>query len=180
MTEPIYDVRSFWELLEKRAAATPDRPMLIDAADRRVTFAEFKAWAERAAAGFHAMGIGEDTVVTWQLPTRIETLVASFALSRLGAIQNPIIQIYREREVGFALAQMRSEFVLVPGVWRNFDYVGMIERLSVRSACATEDRRGVRLVAGGRPVDAAAATGTARERGRRADQVGVLHVRHDL
>src|SRR5438552_15139916 len=130
MTEPIYDVRSFWELLEKRAAATPDRPMLIDAADRRVTFSEFKSRAGRAAAGFHAMGIGEDTVVTWQLPTRIETLVASFALSRLGAIQNPIIQIYREREVGFALAQMRSEFVLVPGVWRNFDYVGMIERLS--------------------------------------------------
>ena len=130
MTEPIYDVRSFWELLEKRAAATPDRPMLIDAADRRVTFAEFKAWAERVAAGFRAMGIGEDSVVTWQLPTRIETLVASFALSRLGAIQNPIIQIYRDREVGFALAQMRSEFVLVPGVWRNFDYVAMVERLS--------------------------------------------------
>src|SRR5437762_3038827 len=130
MTEPIHDVFSFWDLLEKRAAARPDRLMLIDARDRRVTFSEFKAWAERVAAGFHAMGIDEDTVVTWQLPTRIETLVASFALSRLGAIQNPIIQIYREREVGFALAQMRSEFVLVPGVWRNFDYVGMIERLS--------------------------------------------------
>ena len=130
MTEPIYDVRSFWELLEKRAAATPDRTMLIDAADRRVTFAEFKTWAERAAAGFCAMGIRENSVVTWQLPTRIETLVASFALSRLGAVQNPIIQIYREREVGFALAQMRSEFVLVPGVWRNFDYVDMVERLS--------------------------------------------------
>ena len=130
MTEPIHDVRSFWELLEKRADATSDRPMLFDAADRRVTFSEFKAWAERAAAGFRALGIGENSVVTWQLPTRIETLVASFALSRLGAIQNPIIQIYREREVGFALAQMRSDFVLVPGVWRNFDYVDMVERLS--------------------------------------------------
>ena len=106
MTEPIYDVRSFWELLEKRAAATPDRTMLIDAADRVVSFAEFKSWAERAAAGFHAMGLRENTVVTWQLPTRIETLVASFALSRLGAIQNPIIQIYREREVGFAIRRV--------------------------------------------------------------------------
>jgi len=77
MTEPIHDVRSFWELLEKRAAATPDRPMLFDAADRRVTFSEFKAWAERAAAGFRELGIGENSVVTWQLPTRIETLVAS-------------------------------------------------------------------------------------------------------
>jgi hypothetical protein len=25
---------------------------------------------------------------------------------------------------------MRSEFVLVPGVWRNYDYVAMVERLS--------------------------------------------------
>ncbi len=131
MTDPIYDVRSFWELLERRVAATPDGPMLFDATDRTVTFAEFKAWAERTAAGFAALGVGENTVVTWQLPTRIETLVASFALSRLGAIQNPIIQIYREREVGFALKQMQSEFVLVPGTWRNFDYVKMVNDLSV-------------------------------------------------
>ena len=130
ITEPIYDVRSFWELLERRVAATPDRPMLIDADDRVVSFAEFKAWAERTAAGFHDLGVREGTVVTWQLPTRIETLVASFALSRLGAVQNPIIQIYREREVGFALQQMGSEFVLVPGTWRNFDYVKMIEELT--------------------------------------------------
>ena len=61
---------------------------------------------------------------------RIETLVASFALCRLGATQNPIIQIYREREVGFALQQMQSDLVLVPGTWRNFDYVKMVEDIT--------------------------------------------------
>ena len=97
MSEPITDARTFWELLERRVDATPDRPMLIDGADRRLTFAQFKERAERTAAGFAAMGIGEGTPVTWELPTRIETVLASFALSRLGAVQNPIIQIYRDR-----------------------------------------------------------------------------------
>src|SRR5258708_37513843 len=115
MPEPNYDGGPCWGLLGKGGAAAPDRLMLSVAADRRVTFSEFKSRAERAAAGFHAMGIGEDTGVTWQLPTRIEKLVASFPLSRLGAIQNPIIQIYREPEVGFALAHVRSAVVLVPG-----------------------------------------------------------------
>lgn len=126
----IYDARSFWELLERRVAASPDAPMLQDVDDREITFAEFKAWAERVAAGLAEIGIGEGSHVTWQLPTRIETVVASFALSRLGAIQNPIIQIYREREVGFAIRQTKAELVIVPGVWRGFDYVAMVERIA--------------------------------------------------
>jgi len=130
MSEQLYDARTFWELLEQRVAATPDQPMLLDADDRSVTFAEFKAWAERVAAGFNAMGVREGSHVTWQLPTRIETVVASFALSRLGAVQNPIIQIYREREVSFAIRQTKAELVLVPGTWRGFDYVAMVERIA--------------------------------------------------
>ena len=91
MTGQILDARTFWELLERRAEATPDRPLLIDDTGRTLTCAEFRDWTERVAAGFAAMGIGEGTAVTWVLPTRIETLVTSFALSRLGAVQNPII-----------------------------------------------------------------------------------------
>ncbi len=130
MSEPIYDARTFWELLERRVAMTPDRTMLIDAADRTVTFAEFKAWTERVAAGLQAMGIGSGSHVTWQLPTRIETIVASFALARLDAVQNPIIQIYRDREVGFAIKQTGADLVLVPGTWKGFDYVDMVERVT--------------------------------------------------
>jgi acyl-CoA synthetase (AMP-forming)/AMP-acid ligase II len=130
MVEPLYDARTFWELLDRRAAATPDHPMLLDAADRRLTFAEFRDRVERVAAGFHSMGVGQGSHVTWQLPTRIETIVASFALSRLGAVQNPIIQIYREREVGFAIRQTEAEMVLVPGTWRGFDYVAMVDNIA--------------------------------------------------
>ncbi len=126
---------SFWSLLEHRIAQTPDRPMLIDSADGRiVTFAEFRDQAERVAAGFAAMGVREGTPVTWVLPTRIETVVASFALSRLGAVQNPIIHIYREKEVGFCIRQTAAELVLVPGTWAGFDYTEMVKNCTADAA----------------------------------------------
>lgn len=104
--------------------------MLLDAYNRRFTFREVRDWAERVAAGFHEMGIGEGTRVTWQLPTRVETVVASFALSRLGAVQNPIIHIYRDREVGFCIRQTQADFVLAAGEWRGFDYTAMAHRVT--------------------------------------------------
>ena len=129
MSEPIYDARSFWELLQRRVAATPDTMMLVDDADRRLTFAEFADRAERVAAGLQTMGVGEGTPVTWVLPTRIETVLLSFALSRLGAVQNPIIHIYRRREVEFCVRQTGAELVVHPGVWSGFDYGAMVDEI---------------------------------------------------
>ena len=129
MSEPIYDARSFWDLLCRRVAATPDTKMLIDGSGRSVTFAEFRDQSERVAAGLLDLGVGEGTPVTWVLPTRIETVLLSFALSRLGAVQNPIIHIYRKREVGFCIRQTRAELVVHPGVWNGFDYGGMVDEI---------------------------------------------------
>jgi acyl-CoA synthetase (AMP-forming)/AMP-acid ligase II len=130
MSNVIYDVGSMWELVEARAAASADHRMLVDESDRQVTFGEFRDRCEVVAAGLHAMGVGPSTVVSWQLPTRIETIVLSTALARLGAVQNPIIHIYREREVAFALAQTGAAFFFVPGVWKDFDYVAMADKIA--------------------------------------------------
>jgi len=116
---------TLWELMERRAAATPDDLMLADDEGRRVTFGEFLEWTERVAAGLHALGIREGTVVSWQLPTRLETIAVSMALARLGAVQNPIIHLYREREVASLLRTTGARWFLIPGVWRGFDYAAM-------------------------------------------------------
>jgi cyclohexanecarboxylate-CoA ligase len=129
VTGAIYDVGSMWQLVEARAAASGGRQMLVDESGRTLTFGEFRGRCEVVAAGLHAMGIGPSTAVSWQLPSRIETIVLSFALARLGARQNPIIHIYREREVAFALAQTEAEFFFVPGVWKDFDYVAMADKI---------------------------------------------------
>ena len=125
MSEPIYDVGSMWELVERRADASPDGLMLVDEWDRRMTFGEFRDRSARVAAGLHAMGIGPGAPVSWQLPSRMETVVLSMALARLGAVQNPILHIYREREVAFALRQTGSRHLFVPGEWRGVDFPAM-------------------------------------------------------
>ncbi len=139
--------RTLWELVERRAAASPDHPMLIDAEDRVLTFGQFRRRVEEVAAGLHRRGVGEGSVVSWQLPTRIESVVLSLALSRLGAVQNPIIHLYREREVGFALRQTGASMFFVPGEWRGTDFVALAERALEGSAARPE----VVVVDGGLP-----------------------------
>ncbi|MDT3440441.1 AMP-binding protein [Pseudofrankia sp. BMG5.37] len=124
------DVATLWGLLARRAELTPDAPLLLaDTRDGeggpvRVTCAELVARAERVAAGLsERYAVAAGTAVCWQLPTRIETVVLSMALARLGAVQVPIIHIYREREVAVALGATRAALFCVPGVWRGTDYV---------------------------------------------------------
>ncbi|MFD9412376.1 AMP-binding protein [Streptomyces sp. NPDC059989] len=128
---------TLWELITRRAALTPDTTALIEAAedpaaDRRLTFGELRDRSERVAAGLHDLGVRPGTVVAWQLPTRIETVLLSVALARIGAVQSPVIPFYRDREVGFALQESKAEYFAVPGVWRGFDYPAMARRLGAR------------------------------------------------
>ncbi|WNI23186.1 AMP-binding protein [Streptomyces sp. ITFR-16] len=120
---------TFWELIERRAALTPDRPFLIQD-DRTLTFGALRERGERVAAGLYGMGVRPGDVVAWQLPTRVETVLLSFALTRLGAVQTPVIPFYRDRETGFALRESKAAFFAVPGVWRGYDHTAMAERLS--------------------------------------------------
>ncbi|GAA3253124.1 AMP-binding protein [Streptomyces lavendulae] len=128
---------TLWELVSRRADRTPDAPVLIEAAedpadDRTLTFGALRERAERAAAGLYGMGVRPDTVVAWQLPTRIETVLLSLALARIGAVQSPVIPFYRDREVGFALREAKAGFFAVPGVWRGFDHTAMAARIGAR------------------------------------------------
>jgi acyl-CoA synthetase (AMP-forming)/AMP-acid ligase II len=117
--------KSLWELIEARVARTPDKVMAVDEQDRTWTYAEFHAWCERVAAGLAARGVGEGTNVSWILPSRIEAFVLVGALARLGAVQNPILPIYRQREVAFITRQTGCRLLVVPGVFRGFDYAEM-------------------------------------------------------
>ncbi|MFE6686714.1 class I adenylate-forming enzyme family protein [Streptomyces sp. NPDC057743] len=144
-------IGTLWELVEYRARASGDVPMFLDEGDGggggAVTFGAVRDAALRAAAGFLALGIGPGTRVMWQLPTRVDTVVASLALARLGAVQAPVIPQLRAREVGFILRDTAARYALVPGVWRGFDHAAMVRG-------AVGEGGGVRVVsvADGLPV----------------------------
>jgi cyclohexanecarboxylate-CoA ligase len=173
--------RTLWELVTRRADLTPDRPVLLQD-DRSLSFGELRARAERVAAGLYDMGVRPGTVVAWQLPTRIETAVLTFALARLGAVQSPIIPFYRDREVGFALRESKAEYFAVPGEWRGFDYTGMARRLGAKGIFEAYDR-----LPDGDPsrLPAPPASGTSVRwiywtSGTTSDPKGVLHTDRSL
>jgi acyl-CoA synthetase (AMP-forming)/AMP-acid ligase II len=124
------EARTLWELVEARAEATPDAVAAVNETGARITFGEYRARALEIAAGLDARGLGEGSVVSWQLPSWVESMVLVAALSRLGAIQNPILPIYREREVGFIARQARAQLLIVPPVFRGFDYEQMARAIA--------------------------------------------------
>jgi acyl-CoA synthetase (AMP-forming)/AMP-acid ligase II len=131
---PNVDGGSLWELVEQRAAATPDAWAAVDEDGRTLTWAEARTEAERVAAGLARHGIGPGDVVSWQLPTWLESKLLVLALARLGAIQNPMLPIYRDREVGFVTRQAKSKLLVVPSTWSGFDFEAMAKEIAASIA----------------------------------------------
>nr|WP_084010450.1 AMP-binding protein [Pseudofrankia sp. DC12] len=190
---------TFWEMVERRAALTPDTELFADGLGRSFTAAQFKVAAERTAVALAGRAIGVGTVVSWQLPTTLESVVLMMALARLGATQNPIIQTLREREVGSITAKAAtSVFVTVPS-WRGFGHGALMSALIAERgavgqlllvdhrAAAAEGRLALPMADAGEPLPPPAppaAPGEARwiytTSGTTADPKGVLHTDHSV
>ena len=118
---------TFWELVVRAAEERPEAPVVSDDHGRSLTRTQLRDAAEATAAALSARGVGPDTVVSWQLPTTIEAAVLLVALARIGAVQNPLIPILREREVSFITQQVGTELLVVPEEWRGFRHGAMAQ-----------------------------------------------------
>ena len=127
---PTYELgSSLWDLIDRRAEATPDLVLAVDEIGRSITFGDYRQRVLETAAGFAALGVVmPGDVVSWILPTWIEATIVTGALDRLGATQNPMLNIYRDREVGFIAAQLRTKWFVVAPQWRGFDYEAMVRQ----------------------------------------------------
>ena len=90
------DARTIWALVDERAHDVPDALLGVDEHGRRLTFGEYRDQSERCAAYLTSVGVTPGTRVAWQLPTCLEAVVLVGALTRIGAVQIPVLPIYRE------------------------------------------------------------------------------------
>jgi cyclohexanecarboxylate-CoA ligase len=127
-SEGLWAGRVITDVLDEVAAASPDKLAAIDARGE-ITYGELKRLSDRAALGLLELGVQPGDVVSFQLPNWIEFLVVHFAVTRIGAVNNPLIPIYRDREVGFMVGLAKSTVIVVPQEFRGYDYPGMVERL---------------------------------------------------
>jgi cyclohexanecarboxylate-CoA ligase len=127
-SQPNFD--TLVELIDHAATTWPERTMLRSRQGDNATFAEYRSRVAEMAGGLAELGVSAGDVVTWILPTWVETVVLAGALSRLGAVQNPIITIYRDREVGFCCKQANASFLITPGEFGGYDFATMGERVA--------------------------------------------------
>jgi cyclohexanecarboxylate-CoA ligase len=106
----------------------PEKTAVVDPF-RRLTYAELACLVDRLALAFLDMGLDTGDVVSFQLPNWNQFIIVQYALSRIGAVGNPLIPIYRQRELRFMLKLAASKVMIIPRTFRDFDYVDMMREL---------------------------------------------------
>ncbi|ARU06442.1 cyclohexanecarboxylate-CoA ligase [Comamonas serinivorans] len=95
----------------------------------RFTYAELARMADRMAVGLHQLGVRAHDVVSCQLPNGWPFTLLYLACARIGAVLNPLMPIFRERELTFMLNHAESRVMVVPQTFRGFGHAAMLQGL---------------------------------------------------
>ena len=125
---------NIYDYLDICLTRCPDKTALtayrLESGDtRRFTYQELATMADRIAIGLSRLGIGRNDIVACQLPNWWQFTLVYLACSRIGAVMNPLMHIFRERELSFMLAHGEVKLLIVPQNFRGFDYEAMAEGL---------------------------------------------------
>lgn len=117
--------------LDACLAACPDKLALTalraeSGEVKRFTYREMARMADRIAVGLSRLGVGKNDVVSCQLPNWWQFTLTYLACSRLGAVLNPLMHIFREHELNFMLRHGEAKVMIAPKTFRGFDFEKMV------------------------------------------------------
>ncbi|NKB55153.1 MAG: AMP-binding protein [Alphaproteobacteria bacterium] len=126
--------RLLTEYLDEAVATNPQRAAVVGYDSRTGkrtvhSYEEFNRIVDRIALGLVSYGIGPGDVVSMQLPNYWQFNALFLACLRIGAITNPLMPIFRHRELSFMLSFGQAKAIFVSQDYRGFDYPGMIAEL---------------------------------------------------
>ncbi|HST53412.1 MAG TPA: long-chain fatty acid--CoA ligase [Pyrinomonadaceae bacterium] len=132
--------RSLRELLEARAAASPEKVFLFSECDgRRFTYREFDGAVNRLANMLAARGTAKGDVVSLLMPNSAEYIVAYFACFKLGALAGPVNSLLKPEETAYVVGNSEAKLLLY-----NSQFAGQVEEIrgrleGLREAVAFDD-----------------------------------------
>ena len=85
--------------------------------------------SRRIALGLAALGVERGDVVSYQLPNWWQFVALHLACLRIGAVTNPVMPIFRHRELTFMLGLAESKVMIVPREFRGFDHAAMLREI---------------------------------------------------
>ncbi|MNF39829.1 Short-chain-fatty-acid--CoA ligase [compost metagenome] len=120
------------DYLDKAVSSSPDSAALVAyrvSEDQRTTlsYRELDRIVTRMAAGLVSLGVEKADVVSCQLPNWWQMTALHLACVRIGAILNPLMPIFRERELAFMLGHAQSRVLVIPHSFRGFNYATMVQ-----------------------------------------------------
>jgi acyl-CoA synthetase (AMP-forming)/AMP-acid ligase II len=105
--------KSLRELLEARAAASPEKVFLFSEIDgRRFTYLEFDAAVNRAANMLSARGVRKGDVVSLLMPNSAEYIIAYFACFKTGALAGPVNSLLKPEEMSYVVGNSEAKLLL--------------------------------------------------------------------
>jgi len=119
------------DCLDAAAAELPDKVALTDRNSTTgcvttLSFRQLKLLSERLGAGLAALGVDKGDVVSYQLPNWWQFVALYLASVRIGAIANPLMPIFRERELLHMLGLAEAKVLVIPQSFRKFEYSSMV------------------------------------------------------
>ena len=162
------------EDLYRHARERPDARAVVEVGAagsvRELSWRALASEADRVAAGLESLGVGNGGTVAFQLPNRIEFVTIALATLRLGAVCEPLMPIFRERELSFMLRESGAGVLFVPSRFRGRDHAAMAAGLQSELPALEH----VVLADGGFAFRAPDGTGQLAARHPRPDQVAQL------
>ncbi|MFA7437658.1 AMP-binding protein [Castellaniella sp.] len=117
------------DYFDRATAAKPDAVALVSPGMPDLTFSELDRKSRAVARNLVAFGLRAGDVVSVQLPNWQEFVITHIALTRVGAIINPLLPIYRRHELSYILGFAHSVLAIIPNHYRGWDYPAMYREL---------------------------------------------------
>ena len=126
--------------LDRHARERPYEPAVfsLSAAGEtaELSWSELSAAVDATATRLLSLGVADGEAVAFQLPNRAEFVQIALATLRIGAVCEPLMPIFRERELAFMLRESAARVLFVPGRFRGHDYESMAAGLRSELPCA--------------------------------------------
>lgn len=126
--QSLWPNQTILDYLANAVKTCPNQIAIVDHRSR-YTYGELKTLVDRVALGLLEMGMTQGDVISIQLPNWNEFVILYLAATRIGAITNPLVPIYRDREIGFMVQMVEAKMLVIPDHFRGFHYPEMVQRL---------------------------------------------------
>jgi non-ribosomal peptide synthetase component E (peptide arylation enzyme) len=122
---------TFYDFYERNVREFGDREALVDS-KYRLTWGQAKRLVDGIAQAWVERGIPRDARVIIQSPNSVYGFLARIACERAGLISLTVYPYLRERELEYMVERTGASMVIIPHIYRKFDYLEMYRGLKTR------------------------------------------------